>query len=648
MAATGPAPHPSVETHPAQSPPMRERPATVVAACALTVLRRAATVVLVAAAGWCGTCVAGPSSAVVTIRSALVAAPAMEQATTDRAATAVALPDDWSATRPRYEGSVRYRARFDVPAGGATDEPIALYLERACGSTQIRLNDRLIAGAAAVPRGAGTYCRQPQLVTLPEALLRPTGNVLDVDLSGLALQHVASREFAAGLSVLRVGPQALLEGEYEQRQFWNVTWIQAAGIMLAVLGCLMLVLSWQNPNEVYFGYFGALGIGWALLTIRLWLRNMPWPHAATDYAFCIGLATLVWLAVQFLLSYAGLRSRAIERALVIQWLLMPVTLVLGGEARLFVVANVWYLLFSAEVLAMAVLYLRVTWRERRHNFWFMAGVLGVAGALILVELAAQHRLLGPFPYAPLPIVLPVLFALVSFRLLLMFAGALRASDLARAALARRVRELTTEFEGNFWQLAELRVEQVTEKERKRIAADLHDDLGAKLLTIVHTSDNERITALAREALEDMRLSVKGLIGKPMRLADALADWRAETVARLGQAGIEVEWESPTEETEHLLPSRGFVQTTRIVRESVSNIIKHSGATRCSVRCRVSDGYFAMTIQDNGQGIPMELDGKLDRGLGMSNMKRRAKQMRGQCLVQSGPGYGTVIALTVPL
>jgi len=85
-----------------------------------------------------------------------------------------------------------------------------------------------------------------------------------------------------------------------------------------------------------------------------------------------------------------------------------------------------------------------------------------------------------------------------------------------------------------------------------------------------------------------------------------------------------------------------------VREAVSNIIKHSRATRCSVRCRIADGYFAMTIQDNGRGIPMELDGKLDGGLGMSNMKRRAKQMRGQCLVQSGPGYGTVIALTVPL
>jgi len=146
----------------------------------------------------------------------------------------------------------------------------------------------------------------------------------------------------------------------------------------------------------------------------------------------------------------------------------------------------------------------------------------------------------------------------------------------------------------------------------------------------------------------MRLSVKGLIGKPLRLADAVADWRAETVARLGQAKIECDWENLTVETEHLLPSRGFVQTTRIVREAVSNIVKHSEATKCTVRCRIADGHFELTIQDNGRGIPLELDGKLDRGLGMSSMKRRAKQMRGQCLVQSGPGYGTVIALTVPL
>jgi signal transduction histidine kinase len=213
----------------------------------------------------------------------------------------------------------------------------------------------------------------------------------------------------------------------------------------------------------------------------------------------------------------------------------------------------------------------------------------------------------------------------------------------------RIREATAQIERNFTQLADLKVEQVTERERKRIAADLHDDLGAKLLTIVHTSDNERISTLAREALEEMRLSVRGLTGKPVRLADALGDWRAEVVSRLAQSGVEAEWQAPSEDdVPGTLSARAFVQTTRIMREAVSNVIKHSGATRCSIRCILAEGDFQLVIQDNGNGIPAALDGRLDKGHGMASMKGRAKQLQGQCLVESGPGYGTVIRLTLPL
>jgi len=146
----------------------------------------------------------------------------------------------------------------------------------------------------------------------------------------------------------------------------------------------------------------------------------------------------------------------------------------------------------------------------------------------------------------------------------------------------------------------------------------------------------------------MRLSVRGLTGKPVRLADALGDWRAEVVSRLGQAGIDGQWELPLDDLPQTLPARTFVQTTRILREAVSNIIKHSGASQCIVRSGVVDGDFQLVIQDNGEGISMEVDGRLDRGHGMSTMKQRAKQMQGQCLVESGPGYGTVIRLTLPL
>jgi len=143
--------------------------------------------------------------------------------------------------------------------------------------------------------------------------------------------------------------------------------------------------------------------------------------------------------------------------------------------------------------------------------------------------------------------------------------------------------------------------------------------------------------------------VRGLTGKPVPLLNALGDWRAEVISRLSQAGVDGAWQAPAEdEVPQMLSARAYVQTTRILREAVSNIIKHSGASRCTVRCNIANGDFQLVIQDNGNGIPLELDGRLDRGHGMASMKHRAKQLHGQCLVESGPGYGTVIRLTLPL
>ena len=54
------------------------------------------------------------------------------------------------------------------------------------------------------------------------------------------------------------------------------------------------------------------------------------------------------------------------------------------------------------------------------------------------------------------------------------------------------------------------------------------------------------------------------------------------------------------------------------------------------------------VQDNGDGISDPIEGRLDRGHGLASMKNRAKQLQGQCLVESSVGYGTVIRLTLPL
>jgi two-component system, NarL family, sensor histidine kinase UhpB len=349
------------------------------------------------------------------------------------------------------------------------------------------------------------------------------------------------------------------------------------------------------------------------------------------------------------MRYGAERRRWIDVGLPLQCALMPLSLMIAGPQRLHAMASLWYLALALEVGAAIALYLLKVWRFRRPQFWPMSILATVMTAAAAVEFLAQQLTVDQRLVDAAQLVPPLMFMSLGLRMVQQYGRALQDAQHDRAELERRVQEATTQIERSFAHLAEMKVEQVTERERKRIAADLHDDLGAKLLTIVHTSDNERISTLAREALEEMRLSVRGLTGKPVPLLNALGDWRAEVISRLSQAGVDGAWQAPAEdEVPQMLTARAYVQTTRILREAVSNIIKHSGASRCTVRCIIANGDFQLIVQDNGNGIPLELDGRLDRGHGMASMKHRAKQLHGQCLVESGPGYGTVIRLTLPL
>ena len=562
-------------------------------------------------------------------------------------ARTVALPDDWSLTRPDSDGPVWYRVSFTARAPAGPDALLALQIPHVCATVAVQLNGHLVHSGGRLQPPYTQDCGHPQLITLPPALLRPGPNLLDLMVVGQKLGQVGSRHRAAALSGLSVGPRADLLARQRGLTLLQVTAPQALGATLLLMGGFMFVLGFINRRESQLAYFGALSVGWALHDAPLWLRDGPLTQRMAELLLSALLPLLAWAAVQFLLRYARWRHALIDRALPAQALLMPLTLLAAGAHHLYPMTRAWSVLLALQVLAAAAFYLHRQWRDRSVSFWLMGALLGVVAVAGVVEALAQQHATPPLAAQLARLAVPLMLVLMGLRLVQQHGRALQRAEAGKALLEQRVREATAEIERNFRQLSELKIEQVTERERKRIAADLHDDLGAKLLTIVHTSESDRISTLAREALEEMRLSVRGLTGRAVRLADALGDWRAEVVSRLAQAGIEAEWAAP-DDLPQTLSARAYVQTTRILREATSNIIKHSGASFCSVRCQVADGDFQLVVQDNGDGISTEADARLDRGHGMATMKQRAKQMQGQCLVESGPGFGTVIRLTLPL
>ncbi|MFN7395305.1 MAG: ATP-binding protein, partial [bacterium] len=477
----------------------------------------------------------------------------------------VALPDEWSRTRPGFDGIVWYRVTFERPAAPVDGSLLSLAIERVCSSFEVYLNGGLIHGGGRMAPPLTNNCHHPQLVDLPTALLRPGTNTIELKVAGHRREEVGSRWRAGGLSALAIAPHAEVEAWHARRTAAAVGFPMGASATLMLLGVFMFALGF----------------------------------------------------------------------------------VLAGPERSSLAAQVWHAVLALEIAVAVVVHVRQVRRDGERPSRTILLLVGASALSAALQFAGQWTELPALAALAAPLLLPVALVLVGLGLAQQLGRALQAAEQTRQQLEQQIRSAAGEIERNFRQMVDLKVEQVIERERKRIAADLHDDLGAKLLTIVHTSDSERISTLAREALEEMRLSVRGLTGRRVGLTDALGDWRAEIVSRLAQTGIEGEWHAPDELT-HELSARTYVQTTRILREATNNIIKHSNATRCTVRCGIADGDFQLVIEDNGDGIAPEVEGRLDRGPGLASMKNRAKQLQGQCLVESGPGYGTVIRLTLPL
>ena len=187
-------------------------------------------------------------------------------------------------------------------------------------------------------------------------------------------------------------------------------------------------------------------------------------------------------------------------------------------------------------------------------------------------------------------------------------------------------------------------EQAAVQERERIYSDLHDDLGAKLLTLVYRAESPVQADLARAILQDLRDVVTRSRGTPGTLVDVLADIRAEAVQRLAAVGIGLDWDEPDDLPDPLLDTGHALHLHRIVREAISNTIRHAQARHLRIRARARDGQLLLELTDDGSGVSSEVS----LGSGMRNMRTRAVVLDGQIDWVEGTQGGAKVLLRMPL
>ena len=219
-------------------------------------------------------------------------------------------------------------------------------------------------------------------------------------------------------------------------------------------------------------------------------------------------------------------------------------------------------------------------------------------------------------------------------------------------LGMRLGKVRTEFRTLSATLARQRIEeqrqlrlQVAADERERIYNDLHDDLGAKLLSLIYSAQSPMQADLARAILQDMRDVVTRSRGEPGTLLEVLAQIESEARQRLAAVNAELIWDSAPDLPDPALDQGEALHLFRIVREGISNAIRHAEATRLRVRVRHRDQQLALDITDDGTGVALPMTRP---GRGMQNMQQRAAELHGQIDWTPGTTGGTKILLTMPL
>jgi signal transduction histidine kinase/ligand-binding sensor domain-containing protein len=208
------------------------------------------------------------------------------------------------------------------------------------------------------------------------------------------------------------------------------------------------------------------------------------------------------------------------------------------------------------------------------------------------------------------------------------------------------------------QKQEFEKQQAIEKERTRIATDMHDDLGAGLSRIKFLSQSilnkklkdeviktelKKITSFSDEMSEKMGEIVWALNEKNDTLADLIAYTRAYAVEYLQTHNIQCEANTPLHLPATFITGEMRRNIFLSVKECLHNIVKHSGATKVLLSIELND-KMQIIIHDNGKG--MDRNHQRAFGNGVDNIEKRMKEIKGKASFKNDKG--TKVILSIPL
>ncbi|RYX95362.1 MAG: hypothetical protein EOO28_11395 [Comamonadaceae bacterium] len=527
----------------------------------------------------------------------------------------------------------RVGAPYRITAGGV---PLTL----------LSANDMARTGLSqSVPRGdaGGIYNgRIPALFALPPG-------VRDVTIDLETLPYMA-----AGLVQVSMGPTNVLLPVHTETVRSVVGYADAASGVVLAIGLMALLLwlpRWRDPSLLWLaiacGLWGVRGLIYYDNTVP----GHPLLYEQLNAVNALLAAVAIVAAVLHLIRPVNRRHvRVMGVFTVVALLAFPLAWALGDGAM------------AARSLAQAtgsgiIFWLGYQiWQRRRtlplHHFAAFTLCLAALVFALVHDLLVVSGVLPPTSDAYVFwgfVVVLVGFALVSGEYVVM---TLNRAERSNEELELRVAQKSAALEQSYRQLSASEQETARAQERERLLRDMHDGMGAQLMTALRGVERgaltpQQVAQSLQDGLDELRMLMDST-DMGAYLPGALATWRNRWDARLGAAGVQLEWRIDDTLDGIKLSNDVALQVMRILQEAATNIVKHSQAERMVMDAGVRGNMLHIEVTDDGVGLP---EGAARAGArGLKNMHYRATQIGAQLEImrREPPLRGSCVRLSVPV
>ena len=531
-----------------------------------------------------------------------------------------------------------YQLKFD--ANNFDTPHLAVYLPSVNMNAELFLNgERLGSGGSMTPPVARNWHR-PLIFTIPQVMLHAGNNTLAI--------HVVSASPGRfiHLGKVTIGSEAILQESYSGLYFEKQTYYKVNLALSLIVGLIMMYLFYLRRQRDYL-WFAITCFIWGFASIDIVITNIP----VTAYVWQASILWLIgWMPVSltlFLYSFMSVQLNLFGKIVVGYGILLFALLWLVPIDYIFTFILIWFsltMLLGGHTIILLYQHKTRLIKQNRTMFILLFGSICLCYVLAIHDFLYVTEVLDVSSRVWLGFAIPLQLIAIALLLVRQFAKALKDVENVNLSLQEKIKDAETEIKESYAIISAMETEEAVDKERNRIFGDLHDDLGAKLLSLVYKSESTEQKQLAKQAMDGLREIVKHRPISANQYTAPLLAWRTECQQRALEHKAQLQWHQTRITDSYQLPEKINLQLSMVLREALSNALKHGDGKSIRIRIQLRFGHLLMSVHNHGSMFTTEAT----NGNGKQNMQQRIQNIGGTIRWKGNKHGGCRVIWAVPV